>query len=67
MGLSEGLLILIALVTSSMLPWAYSVHGRLTAIEVGIKDAKELTIAISVMREEMHRIDVRLAKLENGE
>ncbi len=66
MDISEGLLILIACVTTSMLPWAYKVHGRLTAIEIGVKDAKELKVAISILREDMHRMDVRMAKIENG-
>ena len=67
MVLSEILLILISLIMTGMVPWAYKVHGRLTAIEVGLNDSKELKITIAVLRDEIHRMDVRMAKIENGD
>lgn len=67
MELSELLLILIAIIQTSMLPWAYKVGNRLTAIEVSLKETAALRAQITALTNAVHQIELRLAKMDNSE
>lgn len=66
MELSDFLIILISIVVTGMVPWGYVMHGRLTAIEVAVKQTAELRTQIQGLTQAVHGIELRLAKMENG-
>ncbi len=65
MEISDVLLGLISLIMTCSVPWAYKIHGRLTAIEVGLKDTREVRVTLEVLKSEMHRMDMRIVKVES--
>lgn len=66
LGLSEGLIILISVIVAGMVPGGFMMHGRLSAIEVAVKETAQLRDQISNLTRAVQTIEVRLAKMENG-
>jgi len=64
--LSEVLTILIAVIVSGMVPFGFVMHGRLSAIEVAVKETAQLRNKISSLTQSLHGLELRFAKIENG-
>lgn len=64
MALSDFLIILISIVVTGMVPWGYMMHGRLTAIEVAVKETAQLRNQIQMQSNSIHEIELRLVKME---
>lgn len=66
MALNEFLIILISVIVTGMVPWGYVMHGRLTAIEVAVKETSQLRVQISEMSQSVHNNELRLVRMENN-
>lgn len=66
MELSDFLIILISLIVTGMLPWGYMIHGRLTAIEVAVKETTQFRSQIATLSGDLHDLELRFAKVEGS-
>lgn len=66
MEISDGLIILISVIVTGMVPWGFMMHGRLAAIEVAVQETTLLRNQILTLSETVHDLEVRFAKIENG-